>query len=62
MGISYNASICVGCWNGRNPERTVNPDKYDRGELVRCDFCGHHHRSGIYIRRDAAPASEKVPA
>lgn len=53
---SWNASICLSCWNQRNPDRLGKPEvgtqKYISGEVERCTYCGGGHVSGIYVRDD----------
>ena len=46
----WTHSICVTCWNKKNPSRP--PVRVAGGERDECCFCGDSHCSGIYIRED----------
>lgn len=48
----WNHSICVVCWNTRNPDRQTM--MHADGPYEVCCFCGKYHASGIYVRMDPA--------
>jgi hypothetical protein len=47
---SWTHSICISCWQTRNPGRA--PFSTAKKELEVCCFCGEHTSSGIYVRGD----------
>lgn len=58
VAYSWNAPVCVACWNAQNPDRPANPvpgeDAYVAGAVRRCAYCGGGTTSGILRREDPA--------
>jgi len=50
----WTHSICVKCWNERNPDRqpVVVREEFRDETAETCCFCGALHGSGIYMRFD----------
>lgn len=44
-------SICVECWNARNSGHEPVRLKAIYRTADSCCFCGHQHKSGIFIRQ-----------
>jgi hypothetical protein len=50
----WTHSICVECWNKKNPDREPIAFKPDFREEDKCCYCSEKHSSGIYVRENPA--------
>lgn len=50
----WTHSICVPCWNKREPGREPIRLHVEFISWETCCFCGESHASGIHVREDPA--------
>lgn len=51
--MEWNHSICVGCWNNKNPHKAVEGNPWNmQNDPEKCCFCGGITTQGIYVRYD----------
>ncbi len=51
----HSHSVCLPCWNEREPERIAVKLKAVVAEVEWCCYCGSVHASGIYQRGEVGP-------
>lgn len=51
MSLWQSHSICVACWNAKNPDRVPVIVVGIGGPPATCCFCGQPTDSGIYVVR-----------
>jgi hypothetical protein len=56
MSSQWRHSLCMGCWDERNPGCVAHAlrEEFRDEKPEKCCGCGRMHGSGIYLREDPA--------